>query len=126
MNRLDCSASSGFGFAGRPIARRYIPQSSKGNRSWNGGAGSRFRMSCLVGQPLALGSLRHKRGALHVAVAKPLAGVHAEIELREIPIKMLAINPLVDANDPALEDRKEAFQRVRMNVAARPFELGMI
>jgi hypothetical protein len=38
----------------------------------------------------------------------------------------VAINVLVYADQTALEDRKEAFQRIGVHVAACPFVLGMI
>ena len=50
----------------------------------------------------------------------------SEIELRKVPLKMLAIDVLIDANQAALEDGKEPFEGVGVHIAARPFELGVI
>ena len=96
------------------------------NSSWKGGLGVRFRRSCFVGQPLALCARQRNIGALHVIDAKLFAGVLAEIELRKVAVKMLGIDVLINADDAALKDRKEAFQRVRVHVAARPLVLGMV
>ena len=79
-----------------------------------------------IGQPLALDACKRDVGALNVIDAKLGAGVLPEIKLGQIAIKMLGIDVLVNADDAALEDRKEAFERVGVNVAARPFILGMV
>src|SRR5205823_6537105 len=42
----------------------------------------------------------------------------AEIELRQIPVKMLLAAELINAAHPAFEDRKEAFDGVGIGVAA--------
>jgi hypothetical protein len=83
-------------------------------------------MSCLVRKPLAASRTDCNRGALFVIDTKFHAGILAEIELGKIPVEMLAIDVLINANQPAFEDRKEAFKGVGMNVAVRPFEFGMI
>src|SRR6185437_44732 len=118
MNRLDCSGSSGFGFGFRPIARRYIPQSSKGNSSWNGRLSSRLRRSCFIHQPLALGSAKRDVRALSVIDAKPCARVLTKIKFSQITVEMLLIDVLINADHSALEDREKPFQRVRTHVAA--------
>src|SRR6185437_17106361 len=83
-------------------------------------------INCLIRQPLAFASLHGECGALHVINAKLGAGVLAEIELGQIPIKMLFIDVLVHADESALHDAEKAFERVHMHVATRPFKLGMI
>ena len=54
------------------------------------------------------------------------AVIHAEIEFRQIPLKVLAIDVLVHADDAALEHAKEAFQRIGMHIAARPLKLRVV
>jgi hypothetical protein len=63
---------------------------------------------------------------LNVINAELDAGVVAEIELCQVAVRMRLAHVLMDANQAALEDRKEAFKRVGVHVAADPFELGMI
>jgi hypothetical protein len=86
----------------------------------------RFSMSCFIGQSLANDASKRDFRALHIIDAELGAGVHAEVELREIPIQMLLIHVLIYANKTALEDRKEPFQGIGMYIAARPLALGMI
>ena len=83
-------------------------------------------INCLISEALAFSSLHGERSPLHVINAKPSAGVLPEIKLGQIPIKMALIDVLIGANQAALHDAKEAFQRVHMHVAAGPFILGMI
>lgn len=85
-----------------------------------------FATSCFVRQPLTFGALESDFGALLIVDAKLDAGILAEVELSQIPIEMLLIDVLVDADDPTLEHGKEAFKGVGVHVAARPFKLGMI
>ena len=83
-------------------------------------------MSCLVRQPLARRAFDGNGGTLHVINAKLGAGVLPEIELGQVTVKMLGVDVLVNADNAALEDRKEAFKRVGMHVAALPFKLGVV
>jgi hypothetical protein len=112
-----CAGSSGLGFDFFAMARRYSHQSSKGNHSWSGDSGSRFLVSCLVREPLPGRAFDGDSFALHVVNAELGAVVHAEVELREVAVKVLAIDLLVDADQAALEHRKEPFKRVHMHVA---------
>jgi len=50
----------------------------------------------------------------------------AEIKLRQIAVKVLLIDVLVNADKAAFQNRKESFQRVGMHVIAHPFEFGVI
>lgn len=97
-----------------------------GNSNWNGTGGSRFRMSCLVGEPLAGRASDRNSFALHVVDAEFGAMVHTKIELGQVFIKILGVHMLVHADNAAFEDRKEPFQRIGVYVAAPPFELGMV
>jgi hypothetical protein len=83
-------------------------------------------MSCLISQPLANRTFERDLRALNVINAKPDAIIHAEIKFGQIPMKMSLINVLVDADQATLEDRKEPLKGIGVNVAARPFKLGMI
>lgn len=106
--------------------RHFLPPRFIGNSSWYGALGLRFAISCLIRKALSSKALERDIGTLFVIDAKLDAGVLPEIELGKIPVKMLNIDVLVNADKAALQNRKEAFQRVGMRLAARPFELGMI
>jgi hypothetical protein len=80
----------------------------------------------LIRQPLSSEALEREIGALFIVDAKLGASVLAKIELGKIPVKMLAIYVLVDANKTAFEDRKEALKGIGMNIAALPFKFGVI
>jgi hypothetical protein len=99
MNRRDCSLS-GLGFFGI----------------------DRFA----IGEPLADDTTDQPVGAFLIADPKTNAGVVAEIELCEVAVQMRLAAMLVDANQAALENREEAFKRVGMHVAARPFAFRVI
>lgn len=124
--RLYCAGSSGLGFDFCSIARRYHDLRSKGSSNWNGAAGSRLRMSSSIREALTLCAFDRNRFALHVIDAQLGAGIHAEIKFVRVTLEMLGVDVLINADDAALEDGKEAFQRVRVNIATRPFKLGMI
>ena len=79
-----------------------------------------------VRESLAFDPLERDFGALRIVEAQCCAGVHAEIKLREVAIQMLLVHVLVRAYQPALEDAEEAFQRVGMNIAARPLEFAVV
>ena len=64
--------------------------------------------------------------ALFVIDTKFGASVLPEIELGQIAVQMLNIDVLIDADKAALQDGKEAFQRVGVRLATGPLELGMI
>jgi hypothetical protein len=83
-------------------------------------------VSLPVCESLAFESFHSDCSALRVIDAEFCSSIHAEIEFREIPVKVLLVHVLIDANESALEDRKEAFQSVGMHIAARPFVLGVI
>src|SRR5262249_32802388 len=73
--------------------------------------------SCLIGEPLARCSGHGAGGALYVVNPKLRAVVEPKVELREVTVDMLLINVLVDADQPALEDREETFKGVGVRVA---------
>jgi hypothetical protein len=99
MNRRDCSLS-GLGFLGI----------------------DRFAVS----EPLADDTTDQPVGSLFVADPKTNAGVIAEIELGKVAVQVSLAAMLVDADQPALEHRKEALKGVGMHVAARPFAFRVI
>ena len=80
----------------------------------------------MISEALAFSSLHGERGALYVINSEPRAGILPEIKLGQVAVKVLGIDVLINADQAALHDAKEAFQRVHMHVAARPFILGMI
>jgi hypothetical protein len=132
MNRLDCSGSSfGRSFLAMhgSIAHyrsRFLPRRLNGNSSCSGALGFHGAVRYLIRQTLSGEAFERDIGALFVIVAQLGAGVLAKIELRQIAVKVFAIDVLIHADKAALQNRKEAFQSVGMHVAARPFELGMI
>ena len=87
---------------------------------------SRSSVRRRIGQALAFEPGKRDVAALHIIDAKLGAGVLPEIELGQIPIKMLGVDVLVHADDTALEDREKTFERIGMHVATRPFVLGMV
>ena len=103
--------------------RHRLPPPMSGNSSWRGSPRSeqrgieRFLTTCSVRQPLALGPNKRWICASLVVNAEPGAGVEPEIELGEITGKVFLVNVLVDADEAALEDRKEAFERVHVHIA---------
>ena len=100
--------------------------SSSGNSNWNGGSGSSLAVSCFEREPFAGRAFDRNRFALHVIDAEFRARVLAEVKFAQIPVEMLGINVLINANNPAFEDRKEPFKSVGMHIAPRPFKLGMV
>lgn len=61
----------------------------------------------MIGQPLASKATQRDISALLIVDAKLGASVLPEIELGKIPVEMLAIDVLIDADKAPLEDRKE-------------------
>jgi hypothetical protein len=106
----------------------FAPNYSSGNSSCSGSAtlGAGFATSCFIGQALALHAFEGDLGPLAVIDAKLGARVLPEIELGQVTVEVPIINVLIDADDPALKDREKPFERVGVNVAARPFKLGVI
>src|SRR5208282_4446437 len=97
-----------------------------GMTSCSGGLRRNPFLSCFVSQALALDAFKGDFGAVRIAVAKPNAGVLAEVEFGQVAVKMLGVDMLINADDPALEDREKPLKRVGMHVAARPFKLVVI
>ena len=91
-----------------------------------GGFGSRFRVSCLIGQPLALRAFDRNGFALDVIDAELGARVLPKIELGQVAVKVLGVDMLVNADDATLEDREETFERVSVHVATPPLKFGMV
>lgn len=85
-----------------------------------------FRTSRFIGKPLALGGSNGSSGPLSIVDTEFLAVVLPEIELGQIAVDMTLFDALIDADQPALEDREEAFKGVGVHVVARPLEFGMI
>ena len=113
-------------FGGSLLAMSQRPSRSKGNLNWYGGTASRFRMSCLIRQPLAWRAFEGHLLALHVVNAELGAGVHSEVKFCQIAVEMFGVDVLVNANDAALEDREKPFKRIGMHVAALPLKFGMV
>jgi len=130
-NRLDSSGSSHFGSGLRGIAMD-IPRkpsrchsTMKKNAPW-GSSLRRFQRrhqrvlgsplglatSCFVSQSLAGEAFDRKIGAGLIVNPKLLAVGVPEIELGQIPVQVLLAHVEVAADDSALQDRKEAFDRV--------------
>lgn len=75
----------------------------------------------MEGQPFAFGTLHGGFGALNVADANADAVVIPEVKFSEITVKMFLGAMLINAAHTALENRKRAFNRIRMHVAAYVF-----
>ena len=86
----------------------------------------RLTISCFISQSFAFESLQSYFGSLSVIDAELGAGVHAEVEFREIPIQVLFVHVLVDAHQTALEDREKPFKGIGMHVAASSLVFGVI
>jgi hypothetical protein len=82
----------------------------------------RLATSRFVGQSPSFESLKRDLGALGIVNAEFRASVLPKIKFGEISVKVLFVHMLIDADQAALKDREETFQRVRMDVAACPLE----
>jgi hypothetical protein len=120
MKRLDCSGSSCFAGVLRGMRAAISQPPSQRYRRYF------LDANCFVGEPLATTATDCNGRALTVIDAKPRAGVVPEIELGQVPLEMLAVDVLIGADQPALEDRKEAFEGVGMNVIPRPLVFGVV
>ena len=69
-------------------------------------------MSRFIGQSLPGRTSHCNASALHVIDAELGAGVHAEIEFGQIPVKVILVDVLEHSDESALEDREEAFEGV--------------
>src|ERR1700691_5355302 len=76
----------------------------------------------MVRQPLALCTPDSGDSPFHVA---DLARVVAEIKFRKVAVQMFLRAVLIHAAHPALEDRKEAFDRIGMHVTAHVLAMRM-
>jgi hypothetical protein len=83
-------------------------------------------LSCFVGQPLAFDASERDLRPLHIVDTKLGASVLPKVELGQITLKMLGVDVLINADDTALEYRKEPFKRIGVNVAPHPFEFVVI
>ena len=81
---------------------------------------------CLILEPLATGASDRHASALRIVDAKLGASVHAEVEFRQLAVKVLLVHVLIYTNQPALENAEESFKGVGVHIAARPFELRMV
>jgi hypothetical protein len=82
--------------------------------------------SRFIGQALAFDANQRAIGPLDVIDPKLGAVILAEIEFGQVPIEMLVVDVLVNADKAALEDREEAFKGVYVNVTPDVFALGVI
>src|SRR6266404_9195878 len=71
-----------------------------------------------VCETLALDGLQSIASTVVVVDSERCAIVVTEVELREIAVQMLTVAMLVRASHAALEDTEEAFNRVRVSIAA--------
>ena len=90
-----CTYQDSDGGKGRQRPSRLFPN---GNSYWYGAAGSRFLVSCLIRQTLAGGAFDRNGFALHVIDPQLGARVLPEIKFRQIAVKMLGIDVLVNAD----------------------------
>lgn len=71
----------------------------------------------MIGQALADHTKQRSAAALPIVAAVRFAVVVPELELREISVQVLLGAMLLDALHAALENRKAALDRVRVNTA---------
>src|SRR5258708_4725914 len=64
--------------------------------------------------------------ALHIGIAKLLAGVVAKVKLGHIAMKMLLANMMERSDKTALEDRKVTLNRIRRHIPARVFTCSVV
>ena len=100
---------------------RYMPFSKSGLSRISHGP-----LSGAVGQPPTYDTFERDLGSLGIIDAKPCAVAVSEIKFVAIPMKVPFAHDLIGADQPALEDRKEAFEAVGMHAAAHPFALAVI
>src|SRR5688572_18569128 len=83
-------------------------------------------ISAVVFKPPASGALYRRERTLMIihAVGDPI--VVAELELSNVAVQVPVGAVLIDAPHAALEDGEEAFKRVRVGLAARPFILAVV
>src|SRR5271165_58334 len=79
-----------------------------------------------VRQSLARESFQRDCCALRVIDAEFGAGIHAEVEFRQITVKVFVIHVLINTDQSALEDREESLKGIGVNVAACPLVLGVV
>jgi len=77
-----------------------------------------------VGEPLAADAFERDVCAFYIVEASRRAMVVSEIELTDIPLKMLLPDMMVSTNQATLEKREETFDGVGMHVAANVFILA--
>jgi hypothetical protein len=83
-------------------------------------------MSCFIHESLAAGAPHSQGSAGGIANPEFRASVAAEIEFAQVAVEVLVVHVLVHTDQTAFEDRKEVLQRVGVDIAARPFVLGMV
>jgi hypothetical protein len=83
-------------------------------------------MSRFIGQSLTGDTPKRNLSAFGVVDAKFGAGVHPEIKFGQVPREMAVIHVLINTHKTAFEDAEKTFKGIGVNVAARPFKLGMI
>jgi hypothetical protein len=79
-----------------------------------------------IGQSLAARTLDRASGALGIVNSELDAVRVAEIELSEVAVKVSLAAMLIDARHTALENAEEAFDGLRVSVAANPFFFAVI
>src|SRR5437763_670040 len=77
--------------------------------------------SCFISQALADDALDREVRAARIVDAEPFAVAVAEVEFGKVAVKVLLAHMEVAADDPALQDREEAFNRIRVELAAHIF-----
>src|SRR5207244_3728923 len=115
----------------------HLPSPSmKGSRSWRSSL-TRARLerdfvarllltSCLIRQPLAFRTNKRAIRASFIIDSNGFPVISSKIELGQIQVQMGLAHVLIDADEAALEYRKEAFQRVGVNIAPDILALGVI
>lgn len=119
----------GFSFSGtRTHFQRYFlgQNGCRLGRFFSGSLGGNGAINCSIGQALADHAEQRYVSAHFIIDSELYASVLTEIELGEIAVQMALIHVLIDTDQTALEDREEAFKRVRVDVATDVFALGVI
>src|SRR6266404_2643105 len=107
---------------GRELQAKCRRTAKASRKEENPHAKLRFRRQCLIFQ-IPRSNKSQKSITKQVGIV-PV--VESEFQLIKIAVKMLHADLMIRADDRTLEQRPDAFHRVRVNVAAYPFLSGVI
>jgi hypothetical protein len=77
----------------------------------------------MIGEALAFTAANRSNRPISVIVAESGAVVVTEVVFRKVSVQMFFLTMLINAAHSALEDRKEPFNRIGVNVVAHIFAM---